>query len=96
MPILQDITKMNTLNSASRITVQINHDLGDIFELFSRIHTDLDLEVARILYLEVLAEDLLIVDLEGLVAQVSQFVCVTRGADYNVGDLLQVREYIHE
>jgi hypothetical protein len=87
---------MNTLNSGARIAVQINHDLADIFELFSRIDTEFDFEVAGIFYLDVLAEDLLVVDLEGLVTQVGQFICVTRGANNYIGNILQVREDVHE
>lgn len=75
--------------------MQINHDMTDILELLCRVYTGFDLEVTRVFNLKVLAKDLLVVDLESLVAQVGHFVGVARGADDYVGDLLQVGKDVH-
>jgi hypothetical protein len=87
---------MITLNPASRITMEINHNLTGILELFGGVDAGLDFEVAGVLDFEVVPRDHTIVDLESLVAQVGHFVGVAGWADDYVGDLLQVREDVHE
>lgn len=75
--------------------MQVNHNMADILELFSRVDAGLDFEVAGVFNFEIVPRDYAIVDLEGLVAEIGHFVCVTRGTDDDVGDLLQVGEDVH-
>ena len=75
--------------------MQVNHNLTDILELFSRVDASLDFEVAGVLDFEIVPRDYTVVNLEGLVTEIGHFVGVTGGADDNVGDLLQVGEDVH-
>lgn len=85
-----------TLDSTSRITMQINNALFNGFKIsLTGIKTTFDLHSSRIFQLEILSLYSFIFNLKTSVSQISDLVRISWRSDNYVGNLFEIRKNVH-
>ena len=80
---------MNTFDPASRITMKVDDDFVDFLSLFfCSVEAALDFQISWVFDFEILPGDGFVLNFEGLVSKISDFISVARWPYDNIGNFL--------